>query len=118
MVKGADGNLHGVKYISYSAIQGRPKLLLPKWDTVQKHAGHRRAFKDIEGVCKKGEYYFSSTCVHARNATLYASRGQRTVIELQRNENFRGDRACKKVQFATVFHVLSEGRPMIEYESM
>jgi hypothetical protein len=40
------------------------------------------------------------------------------MIEFQRNENFRGERARKKVQFATVFHVLSEGSPMIEYESL
>jgi hypothetical protein len=33
-------------------------------------------------------------------------------------KDFKGDKARKIVQFATVCHMLQHGRPMLEYESM
>ena len=33
-------------------------------------------------------------------------------------KEFKGDKARKIAQFATVFHMLQHGRPMLEYESM
>jgi hypothetical protein len=37
---------------------------------------------------------------------------------LQVQVGFKGDRARKMNQFATVFHLLQNGRPMLEYESL
>lgn len=116
MVVKGDGQICQVKCLICSAIQRRIKLLLPKWDTLTKHAGRRRADRDIPGVAKSGEYYYSRNCAHAKNAILYASRGPQTVAEMTRND--AGERSRKRVQFSTVFHILAEGRPMVEYESL
>jgi hypothetical protein len=37
---------------------------------------------------------------------------------VQDQREFKGDKARKIAQFATVFHMLQQGRPMLEYESM
>jgi len=59
MVVGGDSRIFQVKCLICLAIQHRIKLLLPKWDTLTKHAGRRRADHDIPGMAKKGEYYYS-----------------------------------------------------------
>ena len=116
MVVGGNGNICQVKCIICSTMMGRVKLLLPKWDTLTKHAGRRRADRDIPGVANRGEYYYSRDCAHAKNAVLYASRGPQTVAQMAQNE--AGERSRKRVQFATIFHILAQGRPMLEYESL
>jgi hypothetical protein len=78
-------------------LLSKNKLLFLKWDTLQKHAGRRKVDKDIKDVCRKGEYYWSATYAHQRNATLYATQGHRSVISLKKNRNFKGERARKKV---------------------
>jgi hypothetical protein len=72
----------------------------------------------MKGVYKKRKFYWNTSCAHQKNATLYVVRGERSVLLLQTNQNFKRKKARKNVQFATVFHILPEGRPMTEYESM
>jgi len=116
MTRSEDGLIEGVKCLICSAVERRNKLLKAKHDTLTKHAGRRKALKDIKGVAKKGDWYYTKDCAHAKNAVLYAARGPQTVHQLVQNES--GEQACKRVQFATIFHVLSNGRPMTEYESL
>lgn len=116
MSRTADGTIELVKCLICSLIEKREKLLKAKWDTLTKHAGRRKALKDMRGIARKGEYYYSKDCAHAKNAVLYAQRNHQTVHQLVQNEG--GERSRKRVQFATVFHVLQEGRPMLEYESL
>jgi hypothetical protein len=69
---GPDGEYHSVKCILCTEVTGREKLLAPKWDTIQKHAGRRKTKKDLPHLgIKKGEFHVSEDCKHATNARLY-----------------------------------------------
>lgn len=48
---------------------------------------------------------------------MYADRPPTTVLQ-QVNHCTTLESHKKRVQFSTLFHVLSEGRPMVEYESL
>jgi hypothetical protein len=48
-------------------VEGKDKVLFAKWDFLVKHAGHRMATKDIGIDVKKGDYYYSKVCKHAKN---------------------------------------------------
>jgi hypothetical protein len=53
-------------------MKRRNKLLKEKWDIFTKHAGRRKALKDIKGIAKKGDWYYSKDCTHTKNVVLYA----------------------------------------------
>ena len=75
MHRSFDGSIERVKCLLCSTIEGRDKILRAKWDTLTKHSGRRQATRDIPGIAKKGEYYYSKDCAHAKNAVLFALRG-------------------------------------------
>ncbi len=55
-------------------------------------------------------------CKHAINEVAYACKGREFV--LQTIVNGVVEEKCKKlIQFATLFHPLKHGRPMLEYEA-
>jgi len=65
-----------------SEVEGREKLLVPKLDSLWKHAGRRRALVD-SGKLKKGQHYFLLTCQHVKNQRIYFGRsGNETVVQL------------------------------------
>ncbi len=89
----SDGLLHLVKCTICSTVGRKPCLMAPKWDTISRH-GLRKC--------------------HAKNQLLYASRRPSTVLDLIQGCTSAESRR-KRVQFATLFHVLCCGRPMREY---
>ncbi|KAG0574823.1 hypothetical protein KC19_VG294800 [Ceratodon purpureus] len=117
MMVGTDGEYHSVKGIICLVVTDWVKLLAPKLDTILKHAGRRKAKKDLPHLgVKEGEFYVSENCKHAANTRLYRTRSKDSV-ELLVVKGMRGERARKKIQFAVIFHLLSQGRPMLEYEA-
>jgi hypothetical protein len=40
-------------------VEGKDKVLFAKWDFLAKHAGHKKAAKDIGIDVKKGDWYYS-----------------------------------------------------------
>jgi hypothetical protein len=63
---------------------------------------------------KKGKWYTSKDCKHARNEVAYASMGKELVLQLIAN-GVVGEKCKNLVQFATLFHTLQHGKPMLEY---
>jgi hypothetical protein len=60
-----DGSPYLVCYCSCFNVDGRKKVMAPKWDTLCKHEVHKRIGKDLpmKGV-KKGEVYVVKTCCY------------------------------------------------------
>jgi hypothetical protein len=113
-----DGKLHMVRCRTCTSVDGREKLLAPKLDTLLKHEGRRRATENMvaKGL-KKGEVYVLKSCRHQQNLAICVARKPTSVL---RHVNIFGslERKKKKVQFASLFHILSQGRPLVHYESL
>jgi hypothetical protein len=89
-------------------MTSKPKILGPKWDTLIKHGGKRKAIKNMAGGIIKGQWYIARNCKHLRFERLYAARSVVTVA--QQVVAVTGKCARKRQQFATVLHILREGR--------
>ncbi len=55
-------------------------------------------------------------CKHARNEISYAWKGREFALQKVIN-GVVGEKCQKLIQFATLFHHLKHGRPMLEYET-
>lgn len=114
------GHITQVKCSICSVVEGRDKLLIPKIDGLWKHAGRRKAAKDMLVNGKKikaGQHYFIQTNAHVKNEKLYASR-PRDGVRKQVVAQSTLERKKKLVQFKCLYHVLSRGRPMTDYEAL
>jgi hypothetical protein len=112
-----NGRLHMVKCTVYSTIEKSDRLMQPKWDTLKKHEGRRKATRNMPAYnVNKGEWYMAKDSKHKKNLALYNARAPDNVLQ-QLNQSNRLEREKKKVQFATLFQILADGRPMLEYES-
>jgi hypothetical protein len=100
-----------------STIEGREKILAPKWDTLKKHGGKRKAVKNMHGGILCGQWYKAVNCKHLRNERKWAARGVAIPVRDQLLE-LKGERARKRLQMGTIFHLLEQGRPMLEYEAL
>ena len=65
---------------------------------------------------KKGQHNIAKNCKHLRYERLYAAKDTMTVA--QQLAKVKGERVRKRMQFATIFHLLLEGRPMLEYTAI
>jgi hypothetical protein len=111
------GRLHMVKCTVCSTMEKSDRLMQPKWDTLKKHEGRRKATRNMPAYnVKKGEWYMAKDSKHKKNMALFNARAPDTVLQ-QLNQSNRLEREKKKVQFATLFQILADGRPMLEYES-
>ena len=90
-----DGVMHLVRCCPCSVVQGKPVEMAPKWDTISKHAQRE---------------------IHKKCMLLYAAQGPMTVAK-QIQGCSTTELRKKRVQFATLFQLLSGGRPMTKFES-
>jgi hypothetical protein len=58
--------------------------------------------------------YTNKACRHQKNLLIYAARRPQSVSILAQHVN-DGMRKKKRVQMATIFHLLAEGRSMIDF---
>jgi len=73
--------LHNVRCKVYTTIDKKPCLLVPKWDTLMKHEGRRKAKKDLLKLnVKKGEWYNRKFCKHKQNQTLFFTKAPTNVL--------------------------------------
>jgi hypothetical protein len=114
-VLGRDGRVTQVKCKVCSEVEGREKLLAPKIDSLWKHAGRRRALTSI-GTVKKGDHYFLTTNQHVRNERVYFSRIGDTIAQRVAQGAVQ-EKKHKLVQFRLLFWILSQGRPMSDFEA-
>jgi hypothetical protein len=116
LFRGADGLYEYIKCTMCSTISGKPKIMAPKWDTLSKHSGKRKATKNLDNSVKKKQWYIAKNCKHLRFERIFAARSTMTVA--QQLALMKGERARKRQQLATVLYLLQEGRPMLEYPTL
>jgi len=74
-IRGPDGTVQLIKCTVCSTFDRNPKILGPKWDTLQKHEGRRKAaFVMPQYKVRKGDWYVSKTCKHQINLRLMAAK--------------------------------------------
>lgn len=116
--RGEDGRNSQARCIYCSKIEGRDLLLVAKIDALWKHAGRKKATKTMyigKKKVMKGDVYFDPANAHVQNEKLYFARGQESVAE-QVTTFSSMERKMKLVNFTVLFHVLSKGSPMLDYE--
>ena len=98
-----NGRLHMVKCTVCSTMEKSDRLMQPKWDTLKKHEGRRKATRNMPAYnVKKGEWYMAKDSKHKKNMALFNARAPDTMLQ-QLNQSNRLEREKKKVQFATMF---------------
>jgi hypothetical protein len=78
-VVGVDGRITQVRCKICTDVEGREKLLVPKIDSLMKHAGRRRATADM-GKIKRGEYFYLGNNQHVKNERVYFAKGGETIV--------------------------------------
>ncbi len=66
---------------------------------------------------KKGDWYHSKDCKHAKNHNFFASYSNGNVVTQLANEMVRENRK-NVIQFAIVLHLLQQGYPVQKYEAI
>jgi hypothetical protein len=66
---------------------------------------------------KKGEWYYTKSCKHVMNHVELASHNCQTIAQQVTNGIVR-KKTRRVMYFSIVFHMLQQGHPMFEYESM
>lgn len=112
---GVDGKVIYIKWKVCSVIERRNKLLVPKLDFLWKHVGRRKAIIASIGVVV-GDFYYLKSNQHVFNEKTLCAKwhGFYLITSYWRGWWRRG----KLVQFAFIFHLISQSRPMIEYVQM
>jgi hypothetical protein len=64
-VIGKDGLVSFIRWIVYSKVEGKEKLLIPKIDYLLKYLGRKEAIFVMLGV-KVEEFYGNKKCVHVK----------------------------------------------------
>ena len=99
-------------------FETREKIVGPKWNTLQKHGGMRKAKKDmLARKIKKGQFFAAYNCRHLLNKRWYAAKQVQKLVTVLLQEVKR-ERARKKLHMATILHLLQQGRYMLEYEAI
>jgi hypothetical protein len=110
------GNFDKVKCITYSRVNGHNLFLDAKGDNLRKHEGWTTAKIDKSSLGKrKGESWMNNDSKHKKNKRVYVAL---PVCNIQTIVAQGAPFKRKEVQMTIVFHLLSFGRPMLEYEHM
>jgi hypothetical protein len=64
-----------------SNIEGKPKLLAPKFDTLQKHARHCKVTIINFGIVVENYFYYKDVA-HAKNKRTYFVRSLESIMNL------------------------------------
>ena len=105
-----------VKCTTCSVAIGKPTILALKIATLQRHQGNYTAEKNMPGGIRKGDKYVAANCRHLKNERTVASRGVRPIDEVI--QDMVGEKAQKKQQMGVIFHLLSSGRPMVDFAAI
>jgi hypothetical protein len=81
IVIGCDEKLIMVHCKMCNDIKGREKLLVPKFDNLQKQVCRRKCKFPHLG-CVMGQYFMSIESQHVKNEHLWASKGWSTIVKL------------------------------------
>ncbi len=88
--------------------------MAPKFYTLQKHVGHRKAIVLNLGVAI-GDWYYYNDATHYNNERAFIGWNFETIMTLVHWGIHFGARK-KFMKFVIVLHLFMHGRPMLEYE--
>jgi len=95
MLRENNGEVHNVKCVICFVVAGNDLILGPESNTLKKHAGKRKATKDLPHLgVKNDDWFVNKRCQHLKNATIYMSRSHCTIIE-QVQAGLKGERGRK-----------------------
>ncbi len=100
-----NGKLSMVNCKVCSSVEKKHKLLVPKFDDLQKHVGQQRAIVAKPNV-KVGKYFMSLNIQHAKNEQQFATMHVRGFVIDQVNVSLHIEKKQKFLQFVIVFHLL------------
>ncbi len=83
-------------------LDGKEKLLIPKFDNLQKHVGRMKCRYIAHLGLTMGQYFMSTNSQHAKNEQLWASKGQNTVVEIEASFGETNEKKCKFIQFVAM----------------
>ena len=64
-----------------STLDNMERVTQPKWDTVKKHEGRRKALVNMPKYkLKKGVWYMAKNSKHMKNLTLFNARSPNIVL--------------------------------------
>lgn len=115
-VMGVDGHIMQVLCKVCTDIEGREKLLVPKIDSLMKHAMRRRATTDI-GKVKRSEYFYLGNNQHVKNERIFFVKGGETILT-KVMAGVKKERRLKEMQMRCLFHVLQQGWRMADFTAM
>jgi uncharacterized protein (DUF2132 family) len=96
-------------------VNGQDYFLESKSDGLAKHQGWTKALRDIPSLgVKRDEYYWNQDSRHMKAERALSATSTDSILKALA----RAPRKRKEVQFAVLFHLLSLGRPMTEYEGL
>ena len=72
--RGPDDLYDFVKCNIYSTLEGREMILVPTWDTLNKHDGKQKAVKNMNGGILSGQWYIVVNCKHVCNECKWAAK--------------------------------------------
>jgi hypothetical protein len=78
---GNDGLVSQVRCTIYNKILGKPKLLAPKLDTLQKHFGCQKEIVFSLGVAI-GDWYYCNDATHYKNERAFIGRNYEIIMTL------------------------------------
>jgi hypothetical protein len=101
-----------------SLIDGKDKLLVTKFDSPWKHAGHHKTLVALP-VVRVGEHYFLKSNARVLNEKLYFAKGSEILLwQVTHGAVQIFDKRKKIVQFALIFHLLNHDYPATKYTTM
>jgi hypothetical protein len=96
-----------------SKIEGENKLLVPKFDSFIKHSSLKKCIV-VKPRMVVGAYYVNPNNARVKNEKLYISIRHDTSTSKARKAK---KKKKKYVQFVAIWHLLKQGRPMIDFEN-
>ncbi len=82
MFKSYFGEINCVKCIVCSAMKGKEVILVPKSDTLEKHARKTKAVRDMPHLGnKEKEFYVNKKNTHAKNEVIYFQQNRISIVE-------------------------------------
>lgn len=102
-----DGSISFLRCTVCSKVEGRKKLLIPKFDYLLKHLGRRKTTFAMPRV-KVGEFYENKKCAHAKKQVLFAQILVNFVLQLVINQGLvlRKEKLSNLLSFCTCYLIV------------
>ncbi len=102
-----------VKFVVCSTIEKKDNYVPLKLDILQKHVGCSKVVVATNDVVV-GEWFYYKDASHNKNKRIYIKRGNESILNMV-HFDVLASHSKKLIQFANIFHLLSQGQPMIEF---